>query len=214
MSAKTRAVKPASPATGVFLTAPGPIAGGMRIGLLGGSFNPAHAGHLHASELALKQLGLDYVWWLVSPQNPLKPREGMAGLAKRVADARAIVRNPRIVVTDIETALGTQFTADTIARLKQHFPRVRFVWLMGSDNMVQLPRWKHWLGIFREVPVAVVARGGSALQARMGVAARTFAAAFRPPSGHFADTPPPAWTFLDGRRNPLSATELRAKRRR
>lgn len=194
-----------------FITAPGPVADGLRIGLLGGSFNPAHEGHVYASELALKQLHLDYVWWLVSPQNPLKPKEGMAGLKKRLADALTLARNPRIVVTDVETALGTRFTADTIARLQQHFPRIHFVWLMGTDNMVQIPRWKHWRSIFRLLPVAVIAREGSVLQARVGTAARTFATAFRPAGPTLPVSMPPVWTLIDGRRNRLSATAIRAK---
>lgn len=195
-----------------FLVAPGPIPDGARIGLLGGSFNPAHDGHVYASEIALKQLQLDYVWWLVSPQNPLKPKEGMAGLQRRLADARKTARNPRIVVADIESALGTQYTADTIAQLQRHFPKVRFVWLMGSDNMVQIPRWQRWRGIFRALPVAVIAREGTVIRARMGTAARTFGGAFRRAGPHFAETPPPAWTWLDGRRNRLSATGIRARR--
>jgi len=206
-----RAAKPKVPSRRAFIVPPGPVADRMRIGLLGGSFNPAHEGHVHASELALKQLGLDYVWWLVSPQNPLKPREGMAGLEKRVAAARKAACHPRIVVSDFETALGTRYTADTIAVLKQHFPKVHFVWLMGSDNLVQIPRWKRWRSIFRSLPVAVIAREGSVLKARTGVAARAFAAAFRPPSPALAQATPPAWTMLDGRRNPQSATALRAR---
>ncbi len=208
---RTAKAKPA-PAREVFVTAPGPIAAGLRIGLLGGSFNPAHEGHVHASEIALKKLGLDYVWWLVSPQNPLKPTEGMAGLKKRLADARNVARHPRIVVTDIETALGVRYTADTIALLQRHFPQVQFVWLMGSDNLVQIPRWMRWRSIFRAVPVAVVARGGTIIQAQMGVAARTFSGAFRAANRLFPTQTPPAWTWLEGHRNPASATALRKRR--
>jgi nicotinate-nucleotide adenylyltransferase len=160
----------------------------------------------------MKQLGLDYVWWLVSPQNPLKPTEGMAGLQKRVTEARTLARHPRIVVTDIETALKTRFTADTIAELKRRFPQVTFVWLMGSDNLVQIPRWRRWRNIFRTLPVAVVAREGSILQARGGAAAQIFATAYRAPDRRFATLAPPAWTWLDGRRNPLSSTALRKRR--
>jgi nicotinate-nucleotide adenylyltransferase len=184
----------------------------MRIGLLGGSFNPAHAGHLYASEVALRQLHLDYVWWLVSPQNPLKPAEGMAGLKKRLTGARKIARHPRVIVTDIEAALGTRYTADTIAVLRRHFPRIHFVWLMGSDNLVQIPRWKRWRAIFHAVPVAVIARAGSVIRARTGIAARTFAGAFRAANAAFATAQPPAWTVMDGERNPLSSTALRERR--
>lgn len=219
MTAPKRATKPkttkpkALPSRDVFVTAPGPVADGLRVGLLGGSFNPAHEGHIHASELAMKRLELDYVWWLVSPQNPLKPIEGMAGLQKRIVDARKVARHPRIVVTGIEAELGVRYTADTIAALQRHFPQVAFVWLMGSDNLVQIPRWKHWRSIFRRVPVAVAAREGTALAARTGTAARTFAGAFRPPNRLFPTLSPPAWTWLDGSRNPQSATALRKRRR-
>jgi len=203
--------KAGTPRKKVWFGPPMAITEGMRIGLLGGSFNPAHEGHLYASELALKQLHLDYVWWLVSKQNPLKPSEGMAGLQKRLAFAREFANRPRVIVSDIESALGTRYTADTIAALQQHFPKVHFVWLMGSDNLVQIPRWKRWRSIFRIVPVAVIARQGSVLKARTGVAARTFAGAFRPPGRAFAQAQPPAWTMLDGSRNPQSATALRKR---
>src|SRR5262249_22048457 len=145
---------------------PGPVADGLRIGLLGGSFNPAHEGHLYASIVALKQLQLDYVWWLVSPQNPLKETASMADFSARLAAARPFTTHPRIVVSGIESALGTRFTVDTLAALKRRFPQLHFVWLMGSDNLIQLPRWRAWRRIFESVPVAVVARPGTALAAR------------------------------------------------
>ena len=133
---------------------------GQRIGLLGGSFDPAHAGHLHISEMALRRFRLDRVWWLVSPGNPLKPH-GPAPLAERIAAARRIADDPRIVVTGIEARLGTRWTADTIAALKARFPGVRFVWLMGSDNLVQFSRWDRWRGIAAQVPIGVIARPAS-----------------------------------------------------
>lgn len=213
MTATKRPIKPVAKAQPSFVVPPGPVAAGMRIGLLGGSFNPAHEGHLYASELAIKRLGLDYVWWIVSPQNPLKPAEGMAGLKKRLDAARKLTQHPRVIVTDLETTLGTRFTADTLAWLKRHFPQVQFVWLMGSDNLVQIPRWKHWRSIFRMVPVAVAARDGSILSARTGIAARTFAGAFRPANRLFPAATPPAWTWLEGHRNPASATALRKRAR-
>ena len=182
----------------------------MRIGLLGGSFNPAHEGHVHASELALKQLHLDYVWWLVSPQNPLKGVAEMAELQTRLQSAKALARHPRIVVTSIEEQLGTRFTVDTLRALKHRFPQVRFVWLMGSDNLVQLPRWRNWREIFALLPAAVVARPGSALAARCSKAATIFRAAYVPPSCHICVMRPPVWTILDAKRNPASATSLRA----
>jgi nicotinate-nucleotide adenylyltransferase len=195
----------------MMVRAPGPVAGGMRIGLLGGSFNPAHEGHRHASERALALLDLDSVWWLVSPQNPLKPEEGMAEFEARLAGARREARNPRIKVSGIEQELGTRFTIDTVRALKHRFPRVRFVWLMGSDNLLQLPRWRDWEELIAIVPIAVVARPGSALAARTGRVARRFARAIRAPSAGFADQTPPAIAILEGPREAQSATRLRSE---
>ena len=189
---------------------PGPVADGLRVGLLGGSFNPAHDGHIHASALALKQLHLDYVWWLVAPQNPLKDTRGMAAFNTRLERAKAFACQPRIVVSGIESELGTRFTVDTLNALKQRFPTIRFVWLMGSDNLLQLPRWRHWKKIFALLPVAVVARPGTALPARTAKAAAEFRAAYVAPSRHFSVMRPPAWTILDAKRNFASATALRA----
>jgi nicotinate-nucleotide adenylyltransferase len=191
--------------------APGPAADGMRIGLLGGSFNPAHEGHLHASLRALKLLGLDYVWWLVSTQNPLKAEEGMAGFAQRLAAAKTIARHPRIVVSMIEAELGTRYTVDTVAALKRRFPRITFVWIMGSDNLLQLPRWRKWEKLVEMIPLAVVARPGSVLAARTGNVARRFARALRPPDRGFAGKMPPAMAILEGPRSPESATRLRTR---
>ncbi len=128
---------------------------GLKVGLLGGSFNPAHEGHLHITKMCLKALGLDRVWWLVSPGNPLKPVKGMAPFAERLASAEAMARDPRIVVSDIETRLGTRYTADTLAALTGRFPEIRFVWLMGADNMLQFPKWRNWREIAETVPIAV-----------------------------------------------------------
>jgi nicotinate-nucleotide adenylyltransferase len=189
---------------------PGPLADGLRVGLLGGSFNPAHDGHIHASELALKQLQLDYVWWLVAPQNPLKDTRGMAAFEHRLAGAKAFARHPRIVVTGIESDFGTRFTVDTLRALKHRFSQIRFVWLMGSDNVLELPRWRNWQGIFAAMPVAVVARPGTALYARKAKAAARFRDCYVPPGRHFSVMPLPAWTMLDAKRNPASATALRA----
>jgi len=159
----------------------GLAAAGRRIGLLGGSFNPAHGGHLHISRLALARLGLDEVWWLVSPQNPLKPSAGMASLAKRLRQAETVAAaDPRIRVSDIERRLGTAYTADTVLALRRRFPRARFVWLMGGDNLVQFPYWQRWQGIFRAVPIAVFARPGSSQRALAGMAAHRFADARLP----------------------------------
>jgi nicotinate-nucleotide adenylyltransferase len=193
-----------------WLRPPGPVADGLRVGLLGGSFNPAHEGHIHASELALKQLQLDYVWWLVAPQNPLKETRGMAAFATRLDRAAAFAHHPRIVVSGIESELGTRFSVDTLRALKQRFAQIRFVWLMGSDNLLELPRWRNWQGIFASLPVAVVARPGTALVARTSKAAVCFRDCYIAPSRRFPVIPPPAWTMLDAKRNPASATALRA----
>jgi nicotinate-nucleotide adenylyltransferase len=191
---------------------PGPVSPGLKIGLLGGSFNPAHAGHLHISEVALKRLGLDYVWWLVAPQNPLKPLHGMAPLSRRLEFAAAeTIGHPRIVVMDIEHALGTRYTIDTLIKLKRRFRGVHFVWLMGSDNLEQFRRWKRWRDIARTVPIAVVTRPGSTmamLHARPAIPfCHGLACAYR----KLATARPPAIAVLDGPRNRLSSTAIRAQ---
>jgi len=182
----------------------------MRIGILGGSFNPPHRGHLYASELALRQLALDSVWWLVSPQNPLKPLRGMANFAERMSAAKRFVRHRQILVSDLEAQFGTRFSVDTLRALTRRFPHTDFVWIMGSDNLVQLPRWRSWQRIFTLTPIAVVARPGSTASARKSLAARRFAYAYRKPSRAFPELLPPAWTILEGRRDPASATAIRA----
>lgn len=186
---------------------------GRRVGLLGGSFNPAHGGHLEISTLALERLRLDEVWWLVSPQNPLKDTAGMAPLERRLAEARAVARNPRILITDLERELGTRFTLDSLKALKARYPDHRFVWLMGADNLLEIPRWKGWRNIFRNVPIAVFARPTYSLRALSGRAARRFANARISESraGQLADKRPPAWVFLNSPRNPASATRFRAR---
>ena len=187
-----------------WLRPPGPIAKGLRIGLLGGSFNPAHEGHLYVSEIALKQLPLDYVWWLVAPQNPLKQALDMAPAERRVAGARALVgRHPRLIVSDLETTLGTRYTIDTLKALTRRFPEVRFVWLMGSDNLAQFHRWQRWTDIAALMPIAVVLRPGSVLAPLTAKAMQRFARKKNPRR-------PPAIIPLDGRRNEASATAIRA----
>ena len=170
----------------------------MRIGLLGGSFNPAHEGHVYVSEVALKRLGLDYVWWLVTPQNPLKGRTGLAPLADRLCHARAIARHPRIVVMDIERALGTQYSIDTLKALQRRFPLVDFTWLMGSDNLEIFRRWRRWQEIATRVPIAVVQRPGTIL-----------AALSAKPMQHAQVRR--AIRIVDGKRNAQSSTALRAR---
>lgn len=129
-------------------------------GLLGGSFNPAHDGHRRITLFAAEALGLDETWWLVSPGNPLKPQAGMASLAARLLSARAVARCAAIIPTAIERELGTRFTVDTLARLVRRYPKRRFVWLMGADNLAELHRWKDWRAIARTMPIAVIARPG------------------------------------------------------
>ncbi|WP_254432466.1 nicotinate-nucleotide adenylyltransferase [Magnetospirillum sp. SS-4] len=186
----------------------------VRVGLLGGSFNPAHGGHRHIAELSLKLLGLDEVWLLVSPQNPLKPVAGMAPLARRLASARDVAAgNPRLRATAIETRLGTRYTADTVARLRIRFSRTRFVWLMGADNLVQMARWARWPRILATVPVAILARGPYSARALAAKAARRFAAS-RVGDGRaraLAGRTPPAWTFLRIRLHPASSTAIRGQ---
>lgn len=184
-----------------------------KVGLLGGSFNPAHQGHLDISLAALSYLGLDEIWWLVAPQNPLKPEAGMAPFAARLAEARKVARHPRIVVTDIEARLGTRFTADTLRRLQQQFRAHRFVWLMGADNLAQIAEWKDWQQIFHLLPIAVFDRPAYTYRALAAKAARRFAS-FRQreqAARMLALMPPPAWTFVHHRLNPISATEIRAQ---
>lgn len=138
----------------------GPLAlAGQRIGLLGGSFNPPHAGHLHITRWALRSFGLDQVWWLVTPGNPLKA-EAPASLPRRMTAARALARDPRVRVTDLELRLGTRFTAETLARLKGYYPGVRFLWLMGADNLAGFHHWERWQDIMDMVPVGVLGRPG------------------------------------------------------
>ncbi len=189
-----------------------PAAG--RIGLLGGSFNPAHAGHRHVSLEALKRLRLDRVWWLVSPQNPLKAEDGMAPLEEREAVAAAIADHPRIAVSSLETGLGTRYTIDTVKALKQRFPAVDFVWLMGADNLRQMPRWRRWQQLFREVPIAVFARSPYHSNAAYGMAAARFAGARLRPGRAvlLAGGKPPLWCYLPVRRHPASATAIRSSR--
>jgi nicotinate (nicotinamide) nucleotide adenylyltransferase/ribosome silencing factor RsfS/YbeB/iojap len=188
-----------------------------RIGLLGGSFNPAHRGHLHLSLIALQRLDLDEVWWLVSPQNPLKPVAGMAPFAVRLGQAREVAAgHRRIRVTDLENRLGgSRYTADTLTELRRRFPRPRFVWLMGGDNLVEIRRWEHWTEIFRTVPIAVFDRPYYALQALAGLAARRFAR-YRLSTAvarRLAETKPPAWAFFHTRLDPTSATRIRFERK-
>jgi len=189
-----------------------PARAGQSIGLFGGSFDPPHAGHLHVSRVALARVGLGRVWWLVSPGNPLKQR-GPAPLERRLAAARAIVDHPRIAVTDFEAAAGTRFTAETIAALQAGYPGVRFVWIMGADNLAQFHRWERWREIAGRVPIVVIARPGDRISARVSKAARVLRKA-RIPAARAAELPgmdPPAWCFLNAPMSGLSSTAIRER---
>ncbi len=183
-----------------------------RTGLLGGSFNPAHRGHRRITLAAMKALGLDEVWWLVSPGNPLKPAAGMAPLPVRFASARAMARGAPIRVTAIERELGTRYTADTLVALRRRFPGREFVWLMGTDNLAQFHRWRDWRGIARTVPIAVVARPGYDGAARGAVAMGWLRRFVRPAVKAEAWTQwrVPALVLLKLPLDPTSATGLRA----
>jgi nicotinate-nucleotide adenylyltransferase len=181
------------------------------VGLLGGSFDPAHGGHLHITREALKRLRLDQVWWLVSPGNPLKA-EGPAPMERRLELARTVARDPRITVTDIEATLGTQYTAETLEGLFRLYPRVNFVWLMGADNLRQFHRWDRWDWIMMHVPVAVIARPGQRTGARMSPAAARFRfARHREAAAEvLARHRPPAWVLLNVPMSDASSTAIRA----
>jgi len=192
------------------------LAPGMKVGLYGGSFNPAHEGHAHVAETAKRRLGLDRVIWLVSPQNPLKARHETASLAERMAGAKALATGPGMIVSDLETALGSAYTIDTVRALKARFPQVKFVWIMGADSLASFHRWRGWTQIMREVPVAVVSRPWISLKSRFSPAAIRFAR-YRWPATRalgLAGSKPPAWVFLFGRFNFQSSTALRERLKR
>ncbi len=179
------------------------------VGLLGGSFNPAHEGHVHVSRMAKQALGLDEVWWLVSPQNPLKPISGMAPFRTRMEQAKTLTALiPFIKISDVESKLGTRYTADTVAILQKRLPGLRFVWLIGADNLAQLPRWRGWTRLMRLLPVAVMARPAYSLPALAGKAAKRFER-FRTPARKLVKATPPAWSFLWLREHPASASKIR-----
>lgn len=184
---------------------------GMTIGLLGGSFDPAHEGHAHITREALRRFGLDRVWWLISPGNPLKPR-GPAPMADRIARAREVMHHPRVVITDLEARLGTRYTAQTLRKLMARYPGVRFVWLMGADNLAQLHRWQDWDWIMQNVPIGVLARPGSGTRARRGRAAREYAAdrVSERAAERLGHLPPPAWVLADVPMRKQSSSAIRA----
>lgn len=185
---------------------------GQSIGLLGGSFDPPHAGHEHISREALRRFGLDAVWWLVSPGNPLK-EHGPAPLERRLAACRDLVGHPRIHVTDLEAQAGTRYTAQTLAHLQEARPGQRFVWLMGADNLAQLDQWQDWREIVARVPMGVLARPGQRISARMSKAARIFRAQRLPArcSHMLGRADPPVWCFLNVPMLAESSSAIRAR---
>ncbi len=185
---------------------------GQVVGLFGGSFDPPHQGHVHVTLEAMKAFGLDRVWWLVSPGNPLKER-GPAPMGRRMAAARNVMQHPRVEVTDIESLTGTRATADTLTALQRLYPQVRFVWLMGADNLAQFHRWKDWRGIMDSVPVGVVARPGDRISARMSRAARVYAKyRIDGQARHLLGwAQAPAWCFVNVPMVDVSSTEIRTR---
>ncbi|NOD47871.1 MULTISPECIES: nicotinate-nucleotide adenylyltransferase [unclassified Ruegeria] len=185
---------------------------GQVIGLFGGSFDPPHKGHVHVTREAMKAFGLDRVWWLVSPGNPLK-EHGPAPMARRLQAAKAVMQHPKVDVTDIEAMTGTRATADTLAALRRLYPQVRFVWLMGADNLAQFHRWKDWRLIMDSVPVGVVARPGDRISARMSPAARVYAKyRIDGQARHLlGQAQAPAWCFVNVPMVDVSSTEIRTR---
>lgn len=186
---------------------------GQVIGLLGGSFDPPHAGHLHISREALRRFKLDHVWWVVSPGNPLKAR-GPAPLVRRLAACRALLHHPRLHATDFEAQVHTRFTAETLAKLQAVRPSVRFVWLMGADNLAQLDQWQDWREIIARVPLGVLARPGQRISARMSKAARIYRVA-RIRGRHsrvLGQASAPAWCFVNVPMTAISSSAIRANR--
>lgn len=185
------------------------VAPGMRIGVLGGSFDPAHAGHAHISREALKRFRLDVVWWMLSPGNPLK-RRGPAAMARRVAAAQAVAPKG-VVVTDVEARLGSLFTADTLAALRARYPMARFVWLMGADNLAQLHRWRDWRNIMETTPIGVLPRPGWGARAGLSPAARAYRGFRIRDVGRVAGADAPIWAMAGGPTSPASSTAIRTR---
>jgi nicotinate-nucleotide adenylyltransferase len=185
---------------------------GMVVGLFGGSFNPPHPGHELVAEIAMRRLGLDQLWWMVTPGNPLKTTANLAPLAERLARSQTLARDPRIKVTAFEKKLGESFTANTLAYVKARNPQVHFIWVMGADNLSSFHHWQKWRQIARTFPIAVVDRPGSTLAYLSSKMARTFgyARVDEDDAGVLWQKKAPAWTFIHGPRSPLSSTAIRA----
>jgi nicotinate-nucleotide adenylyltransferase len=193
------------------LKLPPPAFPGMRIGLLGGSFNPPHEGHLHISTTAITRLGLDKLWWLVTPGNPLKRTADLPSLAERMALAKPMATHPAIEVTGFEAALPSPYAIDTVRFLRRRFPATRFVWIMGGDNLAQMHRWRNWTGLFRTLPILVLDRPGARLRALASPAARRFGAA-RLPDRAASSLPlmtAPAWIYMSLPLRDISSSALR-----
>ncbi len=184
---------------------------GQRIGLFGGSFNPAHAGHLATASAALKRLQLDAIWWLVSPQNPLKRADDTADFSKRISETKALVRHPRMMVSDVEQQLGSTCTAETLDGMAHVLQRGRFVWIMGADSFAELHRWYAWKGLPAALPLCVFDRPGHGLKALTSPAALTYASARidAADASLLAGSPRPAWAFITWPLRPESSTALR-----
>jgi nicotinate-nucleotide adenylyltransferase len=187
---------------------------GQRIGVMGGTFNPPHDGHVQVAATAIKRLGLDQVWWLVTPGNPLKPNNQLPPLASRIMDARQLARHPRMRITGFEAALGSAFTVDTVTFLRRRYPGVHFIWLMGADGLASFHRWRDWRRIATLLPMVVVDRPGYRLKAMASPAAHALAGSFVPETAAGRLTRARRgrlWTFLTTRLSPLSSTDIRAK---
>jgi nicotinate-nucleotide adenylyltransferase len=190
-----------------------PYGAGQRIGLFGGSFNPAHRGHYMVALYALKTLKLDWVWWMVSPQNPLKDSSITDEYSKRLVYTRRIARHPKFVVTDIEQQMGTRYTEQTLETLKQHAPSAQFVWIMGADSLASLHRWHHWLDIADMVPMAVLARPGYSMKALGSVAATRLSKDRVRAVSAVVEAKLPAWTFVTMPLRKESSTAIRKRRK-
>ena len=181
----------------------------MRIGLFGGSFDPAHQGHLHVSKVALKQLGLHKIIWLISPQNPLKAHKP-ASIADRLTTAQNLTQHPRINVSNIESEWNTLFAIDTIHRFQTLYPNVEFIWIIGSDNWAGFHKWRGWEEIVKTIPIAIYPRPGTTLKAGLGPAAQRFQQARRDLS--MPNIQAPAWQILGGPYKLEASREMRAKK--